>query len=56
LTGHRLTGNVTLNHYTETSDLRYLAPEAERIGAWIVAQADIAAGRNVVKLPQKKRA
>ncbi|TXI83478.1 MAG: integrase, partial [Cupriavidus sp.] len=34
LTGHRLTGNVTLNHYTETSDLRYLAPEAEHIGAW----------------------
>ena len=56
LTGHRLTGNVTLNHYTETSDLRYLAPEAERIGAWIVAQADIAAGRNVVKMPERKRA
>jgi len=56
LTGHKLTGNVTLNHYTETSDLRYLAPEAERIGAWIVAQADIAAGRNVVKLTTKKRA
>lgn len=56
LTGHKLAGNVTLNHYTETSDLRYLAPEAERIGAWIVEQADIAAGRNVVKLPEKKRA
>ncbi len=56
LTGHRLSGNVTLNHYTETSDLRYLAAEAERIGAWIVAQGDIAAGRNVVAMPAKKRA
>lgn len=56
LTGHRLTGNVTLNHYTETNDLRYLAPQAERIGAHIVEQADIAAGRNVVKLVSKKRA
>lgn len=56
LTGHKVAGSVTLNHYTETSDLRYLAPETERIGAWIVAQADIAAGRNVVSLPQKRRA
>ncbi|WP_374437319.1 tyrosine-type recombinase/integrase [Inhella sp.] len=56
LTGHKLTGNVTLNHYTETSDLRYLAPEAERIGAWIVEQGNIAAGRNVVTLPDRKRA
>lgn len=56
LTGHRLTGNVTLNHYTETSDLRYLAPEADLIGAWIVEQADIAAGRNVVDMPSRKRA
>ncbi|KAK6024038.1 site-specific recombinase, phage integrase family [Ostertagia ostertagi] len=56
LTGHRIGGNVTLNHYTETSDLRYLASDAERVGAWIVEQADIAAGRNVLSLIQKKRA
>lgn len=56
LTGHKLAGNVTLNHYTETSDLSYLAPEAERIAAWIVEQANIAAGRNVVQLGKKKRA
>lgn len=56
LTNHQRQGNVTLDHYTERSDLRYLAPEAERIGAWIVEQAGIAAGRNVVALPQKRRA
>jgi len=49
-------GDVTLDHYVERNDLRYLAPELERIGAWIIEQADIAAGRNVVKLPQRKRA
>lgn len=56
LTNHQRRGNVTLDHYVERSDLRYLAPEAERVGAWIGEQADIAAGRNVVALPQKKRA
>ena len=57
LTNHVSTGgDVTLDTYNERSDLRYLAPEAERIGAWIVEQANIAAGRNVVKMPQKRRA
>ena len=56
LTNHMRAGNVTLDHYTERNDLRYLAHEAERIGAWIVEQAGIAAGRNVVKLPAKRRA
>ncbi len=55
LTNHRLTGDVTLNNYTETNDLRYLAPEAERIGSWIVEQADKAAGRNVVSLPERAK-
>jgi integrase len=56
LTNHMRAGNVTLDHYTERNDLRYLAPEAERVGKYIEEQAAIAAGRNVVKLPEKKRA
>jgi integrase len=57
LTNHVSTGgDVTLDNYTEKNDLRYLAPEAERIGAWIVEQGGIAAGRNVVALPDRKRA
>lgn len=57
LTNHVSTGgDVTLDNYTEKNDLRYLAPEVERIGAWISEQADIAAGRNVVALPDRKRA
>lgn len=57
LTNHVSTGgDVTLDSYTEKNDLRYLAPAAELIGAWIVEQAGIAAGRNVVPLPEKKRA
>ncbi|MFG6458733.1 tyrosine-type recombinase/integrase [Roseateles sp. BYS96W] len=55
LTGHVPT-TVVNRHYRETSDLRWAAPEVERIGAWIVTQANIAAGRNVVKLPRKKSA
>jgi integrase len=55
ITGHEPT-SVTLRHYVETNDLRWAAHEVERIGAWIVEQADIAAGRNVVKMPEKKRA
>lgn len=57
LTNHVSTGgDVTLDNYTEKNDLRYLAPEVERIGAWIVEQGSIAAGRNVVALPERKRA
>jgi integrase len=56
LTNHKLRSDVTLNNYTETNDLRYLAEEAERIGAWVLAQADAAAGRNVVAMPSRKRA
>lgn len=38
LMNHRL-NDVTIMHYTETSDLRYLQPEAEMIGKWIVTGA-----------------
>lgn len=52
LTNHIAKGDVTLDHYTETSDLRYLAPEIEQIGAWIEEQGRIAAAENVI--PFKK--
>ncbi|MDP1550508.1 MAG: integrase family protein [Nitrosomonas sp.] len=50
LTNHIAKGDVTLDHYTETNDLRYLSGEAEQIAAWIVEQGKIAAGANVVQL------
>lgn len=43
LTNHKLTGDVTIEHYTDKKDLRFLAPETERISAWIVEQGRIAA-------------
>jgi integrase len=53
LTGH-VPSTVTLRNYTETSDLRYLAPDIERIGTWIVAQGAVAQmraeGTNVIQL------
>jgi integrase len=39
LTNH-IPNTVTLRHYTETSDLRYLRPEVQRIGDWIIGQAE----------------
>ena len=42
LTNH-LPQSVTLKHYTQTRDLRYLCPEAQRIADWITEQARIAA-------------
>lgn len=50
LTNHVSKGDVTLDSYTETSDLRYLSGEAEQIAAWIVNQGVIAASDNVVQL------
>lgn len=54
LMGHKIGGDVTITHYTETSDLRYLAPEINRIAAWITRQATIAASDNVVPMRAKK--
>lgn len=50
LTNHISKTDVTINNYTETSDLRYLSGEAEQIAAWIVNQGAIAAAGNVVQL------
>ena len=50
LTNHISKGDVTLDHYTETSDLRYLADEAEQMADWVKDQGAIAAAGNVVQL------
>jgi integrase len=48
------TKDVTVKHYTETSDLRYLAPEAEEIAKWITREAKIAATPKVVSLAGRR--
>lgn len=48
LTNHISKGDVTIDSYTETEDLRYLSGEAETIAAWIVEQGQIADGANVI--------
>ncbi|MCF8036993.1 MAG: integrase family protein [Desulfobacteraceae bacterium] len=40
LMNHKLSGDITISAYTETSDLRYLAPEIQQIADWIEAQAN----------------
>ena len=54
LMGHKLSGDVTITHYTETEDLRYLAPEIERIADWITRQGVIAASDKVVPMRRAK--
>jgi integrase len=51
LTNHVPQG-VTARHYLQTSRLEYLQPETQRISDWIEAEAEKAAGSNVVPLPQ----
>ncbi|HUV99689.1 MAG TPA: tyrosine-type recombinase/integrase [Gallionella sp.] len=50
LTNHVSKGDVTIDHYTETSDLRYLLADAEKIATWVAEQGAIAAAGNVVQL------
>ena len=49
LTNHVNKQSVTLASYVEKNDLRYLAPEIESIGAWIV-QAAAASSSKIMKL------
>jgi integrase len=50
LTNHRSEGDVTIDNYTETSQLHeYLFGEAETIAGWIVEQGKIAAAANEIK-------
>jgi integrase len=50
---NHLSADVTIQHYTETSDLRYLAPEAQMIADWIQSQAAIAKASNVVPIGRR---
>lgn len=50
LTNHIPHSSVTAVHYLETSNLRYLRPETQRISDWIAEQAAIVTGENVVTL------
>ncbi|CAE34501.1 tyrosine-type recombinase/integrase [Bordetella bronchiseptica] len=49
LTNH-LPQTVTLKHYTQTRDLRYLQADTQRVADWITKQAQVASGQNVVAL------
>ncbi|MBE9572347.1 MAG: tyrosine-type recombinase/integrase [Proteobacteria bacterium] len=53
LMNHRLNQDVTIGHYTETEDLRYLRPEIDKISDWIVRQGFIAKSDKVVPFPRK---
>lgn len=55
LLNHQMT-DVTIKHYTETNDLRYLAPESEQIAQWINRQAKIAAEPKVIDLVARRAA
>ncbi|MBW2600191.1 MAG: integrase arm-type DNA-binding domain-containing protein [Deltaproteobacteria bacterium] len=54
LMGHKISGDVTIAHYTETSDLRYLTKEINLIGQWITKQGAIEAAGNVVSISAAK--
>lgn len=41
LMNHKLNQDVTIHSYTETSDLRYLSAEVQKIADWITEQAKI---------------
>ncbi|MCK9276242.1 MAG: tyrosine-type recombinase/integrase [Syntrophales bacterium] len=55
LMGHKISGDVTIQHYTETNDLRYLAKDIQAVSDWIVRQGAIAASDNVVQIPIKAK-
>jgi integrase len=50
LMNHKMSGDVTINSYTETSDLRYLSDETNTISQWIVAKGLEAATDKVITL------
>jgi len=53
LMGHKLSGDVTISHYTEKSDLRYLSPEINSVSEWIERQGVRAKSENIVLFPAK---
>jgi integrase len=54
LMGHKLSGDVTITHYTETEDLRYLELEINKVADWITRQGLIAGSDKVVVLRRVK--
>ncbi|MDA3918969.1 MAG: integrase family protein [Deltaproteobacteria bacterium] len=41
LMGHTLSGDVTINNYMETSDLRWLSDDSETISQWMIRQGKL---------------
>ncbi len=54
LMNHKLNQDVTISSYTDTSDLRYLQPEAQQIGDWIERQGMLAREK-VVDIEQARK-
>jgi len=55
LMNHKIRDDVTIQAYTEKSDLEYLRPSIKAIGDWIEDQEKIAASDNVIPLPRTRR-
>lgn len=55
LTNH-LTSDVTVTHYFDTTNLQWLAPEAQMIADWIEQQGLIAGSENVTRLATRAEA
>lgn len=53
LLNNRLTRDVTIEHYFDTTNLQRFQPEAQKIGDYLDLEAAKAAGANVVALPQR---
>ncbi|WP_179953298.1 tyrosine-type recombinase/integrase [Desulfobotulus mexicanus] len=56
LLNHRMSGDVTLESYTETSDCRYLLPEIQKISDWVERQGVQDAAGNVITLNHARSA
>jgi len=55
LMNHKISGDVTISHYTETSDLRYLRPEINLIANWIERQGIIDREEKVIPFRKSKK-
>jgi integrase len=55
LMNHKLTGDVTVNNYLDTEDMRWLSGDAEKISEWMIQQGKIAAAGNVVDIGTRRK-
>lgn len=54
LIGHKPSSeDVTARNYVDLTDLRWMHPEVQKIGDWMAQKGLIAAGANVVQLPER---